>query len=96
VLRPIHERLMAAFAALDSFETAPKKGYVSLRRKKLFATVGPTTRTRVDVGLTMKGVPATELLIDDDLIGLGPAGLRGRGLRDRHRLGQRRRGGRDG
>lgn len=62
-LRPIHEELMAALAALGPFEVAPKKGYVSLRRKKQFATVGPTTRTRVDLGLNMKDVPATERLV---------------------------------
>ncbi|MCX6373537.1 MAG: DUF5655 domain-containing protein [Actinobacteria bacterium] len=62
-LRPIHETLMAAIAKLGPFEIAPKKGYVSLRRKRQFATVGPGTRTRVDVGLNMKDVPATERLI---------------------------------
>jgi hypothetical protein len=63
-MRPIHEKLMAAVATLGPFEVAPKKGYVSLRRKKQFATVGPTTRTRVDVGLNMKGVPATDRLTE--------------------------------
>ena len=63
-LRPIHDTLMAAFAALGPFEVAPKKGYVSLRRNKQFATVGPTTKTRVDVGLNMKGVPPTGRLIE--------------------------------
>jgi len=63
-LRPIHEKLMEAFSALGPFEIAARKGYVSLRRKKQFATVGPTTRTRVDVGLNMRGVPATERLVE--------------------------------
>jgi hypothetical protein len=69
-LRPIHDEVMAALAALGPLAIAPKKGYVSLRRKKQFATVGPATRTRVDVGLNMKGVPATERLIE-----LPPGGM---------------------
>jgi predicted transport protein len=69
-LRPIHEKLMAAIAALGPFEIAPKKAYVSLRRKKQFATIGPANKTRVDVGLNMKGVPATERLIE-----LPPGGM---------------------
>ena len=69
-LRPVHDELMAAFAALGPFEVAPKKGYVSLRRKKQFATVGPATKSRVDVGLNMKGVPATDRLTE-----LPPGGM---------------------
>ena len=61
-LRPIHEALLAKIAAFGPFETAPTKAYVSLRRKKQFATVGPATRTRVEVGLNMKGVPGTARL----------------------------------
>lgn len=58
-LRPIHDRLLAALAAFGPFEIAPKKTYVSLRRQKQFAMVGPATKSRVEVGLNMKGVPAT-------------------------------------
>lgn len=61
-LRPIHEQLMAAIAPFGPFEIAPKKGYVSLRRKRQFAMIGPATTSRVEIGLNMKGVPATERL----------------------------------
>ena len=43
-------------------EVAPKKTYVSLRRSKQFAIVQPSTRTRVDLGLNLKGVEPTERL----------------------------------
>ncbi len=61
-LRPIHDRLLAAIEKLGAFETAPKKGYVSLRRKKQFAMIGPAAGDRVEVGLNMKGVPETPRL----------------------------------
>jgi hypothetical protein len=61
-LRPIHDAVMAEIGKLGEFEVAPKKGYVSLRRKKQFAMVGPATNTRVEVGLNMKGVDGTERL----------------------------------
>ncbi len=55
-LRPIHEKAMAAIAKLGPFEIAPKKGYLSLRRKKQFAMVGPATKTQVEIGLNAKGL----------------------------------------
>ncbi len=63
-LRPIHDKLMAEIDRFGSFEIAPKKGYLSLRRKKQFAMIGPATNTRIEVGLNMKGVDATARLIE--------------------------------
>lgn len=61
--RPIHDKLMSAINKFGEFEIAPKKAYVSLRRKKQFATIGPATNTRFEVGLNMKGVKATSRLL---------------------------------
>jgi hypothetical protein len=57
-LRPIHEALLDALRAFGEFEEAPKKAYISYRRKKQFATIGPATKTQVEVGLNAKGLPA--------------------------------------
>jgi len=35
-----------------------------LRRTKIVATLGPATNTRVEVGLNMKGVAATDRLLE--------------------------------
>jgi len=53
-LRPIHDKLAAAIAKFGDHETAPKKGYVSLRRKKQFAMLGPKTNERFELGLNLK------------------------------------------
>jgi hypothetical protein len=62
-LRPIYDNLIAAINAFgDDVEIAPKRTYVSLRRKKQFGLIQPTTATRVDVGINLKGVePAGRL-----------------------------------
>lgn len=56
-LRPLHERLMQVVAALGPCEQAPKKTYISLRRKKQFAMLGPATKELVELGLNVKGLP---------------------------------------
>lgn len=57
-LRPIHDRVLKVLAALGEYEAVPKKGYVSYRRKKQFAMVGPKTKTAVEIGLAAKSLPA--------------------------------------
>jgi len=63
-MRPIHDKVLAAMKKFGAFEEAPKKTYVSYRRTKQFAMVGPATNTRVEVGLNIKGLPGHPRLID--------------------------------
>ena len=56
-LLPIHAKLMALVRSLGTdVETVPKKGYLSLRRRKQFAMIKPATK-HVDVGLILRAVP---------------------------------------
>jgi len=55
-LRPIYDAIAAAVSGFGADASlAPKKSYVSLRRSKQFGLVQPSTRTRVDLGLNLKG-----------------------------------------
>lgn len=56
-LLPIYEKLKKEISKFGKdVEFAPKKAYVSLRRKKQFALIKPSTKTRVDIGINLKGV----------------------------------------
>lgn len=61
---------MTAVKGFGAFEIAPRKGYLSLRRKKRFAMVGPATQLQIEVGLNLKGLTAT-----DRLIAIPPGGM---------------------
>jgi Domain of unknown function (DUF5655)/Domain of unknown function (DUF4287) len=57
-LRSIYDRIVSTVEKMgDDVEIAPKKTYVSLRRKKQFALVQPSTRDRVDLGIQLRDTP---------------------------------------
>ena len=60
---PIYEALLAKIKAFGGdVEIAPKKAYVSVRRKKQFAIIQPSTKTRMDIGLNFKEKATTKRL----------------------------------
>jgi hypothetical protein len=62
-LRPIYDALVALVRKFgNDVALAPKKGYVSLRRAKQFGLIQPSTATRVDVGINLKGQKPTARL----------------------------------
>lgn len=69
-LRPIYDKLIAAVQEFgDDVEIAPKKTTVSLRRSKQFGLIKPSTKTRIDLGIQLKGDPTTERLEDGKIFG---------------------------
>jgi hypothetical protein len=57
-LRPLHDALLGQIHTLGAFDIAPKKGYLSLSRRKQFAMVQPSTTSRIDLGLILPAAPA--------------------------------------
>ena len=62
-LKPIHDALVKMVQGFGTdVEISPKKTCVSLRRSKQFALFQPSTASRVDLGIVLKGVaPAGRL-----------------------------------
>ena len=71
-LRPIHDAVMAKVAGFGEFEIAPKKGYLSLRRAKQFASITPATKTRLDIGIILKGVEGTDRFVAQPAMAMFP------------------------
>jgi predicted transport protein len=56
-LKPIYDAISKTINTFGrDIEFAPKKGYVSVRRAKQFAILQPSTATRFDIGINLKGV----------------------------------------
>ncbi|WP_316783253.1 DUF4287 domain-containing protein [Pedobacter frigiditerrae] len=62
-LKPFYDKLMSTIAEFGKdIEIAPKNTYVSLRRKKQFATLNPATKTRFEIGINLKGQEPSGIL----------------------------------
>jgi hypothetical protein len=56
-LKPVYDRLVGIVEGFGKdVELSPKKAYVSLRRSKQFGLIQPSTATRMDLGVNLKGV----------------------------------------
>ena len=71
-LRAIQDSILAKLKSFGEFEIAPKKGYLSLRRSKQFASLTPATKTRLDIGIILKGVEETDRLIAQPAMAMFP------------------------
>ncbi|HCN37836.1 MAG: DUF4287 domain-containing protein [Saprospiraceae bacterium] len=55
-LKVFYDKLISEIQTFgNDIEIAPKNSYVSLRRKKQFATLNPATKTRFEIGINLKG-----------------------------------------
>lgn len=58
--KPIFDKLISEIQTFgNDIEISPKNSYVSLRRKKQFATLNPATKTRFEIGINLKGQEPT-------------------------------------
>ncbi len=62
-LKPIYDHLISFVNSLGNDITiTPKKGSVSIIRKRQFILIKPATKTRIDLGFKLKDKPITERL----------------------------------
>jgi hypothetical protein len=61
-MKAIYDAIIDKLTELADMEISLKKTYVSLRRNKQFALIQPSTKTRLDVGINLKGEPPTARL----------------------------------
>ena len=66
--KPVYDRLVSEVKQFGpDVEIAPKKAYVSLRRRKQFGIIQPSTRTRMDLGVNLDpNTPGSDPLIKGD------------------------------
>jgi len=66
-MKALYDELIAAVSAFGKdVELAPKKAYVSLRRAKQFGILQPSTKSRMDIGVNLRGEEASGVLLEGD------------------------------
>lgn len=69
-LKPIYDELIQYVKSLGSDVTiTPKKGSVSIIRKRQFILIKPATKSRIDLGFKLKDKPTTDRLGDSGPFG---------------------------
>jgi predicted transport protein len=70
-LKAFYDKLIAEIQQFGGeFEIAPKKTYVSLKRKKQFIILNPASKTRFEIGFNLKGVEPKGKLEAEKLNGI--------------------------
>ena len=65
-LRPIYDAITVYGAKLGKdVAVTPRKTNVTLRRSKNFAVITAATKTRIDLGINLKGMPGTGRLMEE-------------------------------
>jgi Domain of unknown function (DUF5655)/Domain of unknown function (DUF4287) len=75
-LRALHAALLQQVICFGDLEQAPKKAYVSLRRKKQFDMMGPATRDVIEIGLNARNLASGPRLKTMPAGGMWPYTLR--------------------
>jgi len=71
-LRSIYERIASSAKRLgEDVELAARKTYVSISRKRQFAAIQPSAKSRVDLGLVLPATPVTKRLLPSKTVGGG-------------------------
>lgn len=62
-MKAVYDHIMGIVLAFgNDIEQSPKKGYMSLRRNRQFACVGPFTKAKLDLQIHLKGHTETDRL----------------------------------
>ena len=71
-LKPIYDHLVKVAQGFGSdIELTPRMSYVGLARGRMFAVIKPSTKTRLDLGLKLKGKSASTRLVEAPGFGSG-------------------------